>query len=355
MVGFNSWILAQEEPIQENQEAPIEKHYSLLYKKSMIPKPDSVKYIETYLTLYDGFTYDLRSYRNFTLAANYINFFPRHSFAAELSLPYIGQSYEVFETRATQLATSIKYVSKNYLQRKYKNYHFQATWRYFLKQSSKPYNFYAYKNAPTPNDSVPIVTGEKQTRFYLRGGIGYQISPNFFRLNFTQDPESPFNEASSGFLLHKNRMVTLFVGFERQKEHYTSTSINRIKFHNYRQTKKFYADFIFQPFCTLGKLEILDSNTVLVPDENQISNTQPMDKSAKKYIKKNNVDSQLFGIRVGYSFNNILNSPLSVGFESGILTGIDRRNSPFGSLYSKIRLNFDVRLSKPLRTDGITW
>ncbi|MBU2020354.1 MAG: hypothetical protein KJ941_11970 [Bacteroidetes bacterium] len=321
----------------------------------MIPKPDSVKIFNSYISLYDGLTYDLRTYRNFALGATYANWFPKHTFGLELSLPYQGQAYESFSNRAQILQSSLKYVSKNYINKKYRTFKIQATWKYFLKSKSTPYYFYAYKNAPTPNDSVPIIEGERQERYYLRGGLNYFVSPSLVRMVFYDEPNVPFSTADNGFLLHRNRALTLFLGFEKQKEHYTSTSIDRIRFYDYHKTKKFYGDLLFQPFGMLGKLEVIDSLAVASDDPSIVASSQAMDKSMRDYIKDNIIKVNTFGIRVGYSFDHIFNSPVGIAFETGVMTGVDRRGAILGSFYSKMRLNIDINLTKPLRTEGIAW
>jgi hypothetical protein len=336
---------------QENSE----KYYSLLYKKSMIPKPDSVKIFNSYISLFDGLTYDLNSYRNFALGATYSNWFPRHTFGLEVSLPYKGQPYDKFGTRATILQSSLKYISKDYINKNYKAYKIQATWKYFLKSESTPYYFYAYKNAPTPNDSVPILEGEKQERYYIRGGLNYIVSPSLIRMTFYDDPNAPFTKADNGYMLLKNRALSVFLGFEKQKEHYTSTSIDRIRFYDYRKTRRFYGDFLFQPFGLLGKLDILDSVPQISKEQTAVITSQAMEKASRDYIKNNIVKVHSFGLRIGYGFDHLFNSPIGIAFETGVMTGIDRRGSILGAFYSKVRLNIDVNLTKPLRTEGIVW
>ncbi|MCT4562529.1 MAG: hypothetical protein N4A41_14265 [Crocinitomicaceae bacterium] len=324
-------------------------YYSLLYEKSMIPQPDSVRVFSSYLVPYDGMTMNLFSYQNFALGASYANWFPKHTFGLEFSIPYTGKRYSDYESRTELFQQDLKYVSKGYVKKRYPTFKAQAYWKYILMYKEEPYVFYAYKNAPTPNDSVPVIEGVKQKRYYLRGGMQYLVSPNLYRLEFTTSKDSPFTEEESGFLLHKNRALTIFAGFEMQKELFSYTSIDRVKFRAYRKVRTFYGDISFQPFAGLGKLEVVDSLSLATNIEGVIALTNPMSKEDKTFIRDSSVTVNRFAIRIGYTYEHLFNSPFGFGFESGILTGVSTQGTRLGSYYTKVRLLMDIRLTKPLR------
>lgn len=324
-------------------------YYSLLYEKSVIPKPDSVKIFRGYLVPYDGMTMNFFSFQNFALGASHANWFPRHTFGLEMSIPYMGKQYSDFEQRADLFDQKLKYVSKDYVKKRYPTFKVQASWKYLLIYKEEPYAFFAYKNAPTPNDSVPIIEGVKQKRYFIRGGAQYLVSPNIFQLNFTTSKDSPFTTEQSGYFLHKNRAFTLYAGFEMQKELFSYTSIDRVKFRAYRKVKTFYGDLFFQPFAGLGKMDIVDPLSLTTNIPGLIVNTDPMDKEDKTFIRDSSISVNRFAVRVGYTYEHLFNSPFGFGFESGFLTGISSKGTRLGSYYSKVRLIMDIRLTQPLR------
>lgn len=332
-----------------------DKYYSLLYQKSMIPKPDSVKEFKSYLVPYESTVLEFNSYRNFALGATYSNFFKKHTFGLEVSLPYTGQKYQRYEEFADLFQERLKYTSKNYIQRRYKNFKIAASWKYLLQYSEEPFAYFSYKNAPTPNDSVPVVIGKKQTRYFIRGGLEYHIFPNMVRLQFGNQPDSPFDANDNGFLLMRSRNITLNLGFERQKEHHSSTSIDRVKFWSYHKMRHVYADILFQPVKWLGNIDVVDSITFITNDPSVIATSEPMSKTDKDYIKDNVVKLNQIGLRVGYGYDHLFNSPIGLTFELGVLTGVNQFNAILGTFYSRIRLKMDIRLTEPLRTDGIAW
>lgn len=339
-------LFLQAENIRAQEDLP---YYSLLYEKSMIPKPDSVRQFNGYISPYDGMTMNFFSFQNFALGATYANWFPKHTFGLELSLPYMGKKYYDFEDRADLLQSQLKYVSKNYVNKRYPTFRLQANWKYLLLYKEDPYVFFAYKNAPTPNDSVPVIEAVKQKRYYIRGGVQYLVTPNIFKLDFTTSKDSPFTLDDTGFILHKNRALTLSAGFEMQKELFSYTSIDRVKFRAYRKVRTFYGDISFQPFAGLGNLEIVDSLSLTTNIEGVITNTDPMTKEDKTFIRDSSVSVNRFGVRFGYTYEHLFNSPVGFGFESGFLTGVSSKGTRLGPYYMKMRIMVDIRLTKPLR------
>jgi hypothetical protein len=302
--------------------------------KRMLPRDDSARAVFYHLVPIEAMRHTNINTYTFSLGASMKNIIPKHSVSVMLTLPIEFKDISDINS----IGEPFDFVSQGYKRPTRKE--FTAEWKYFYKATPKMDAIIPVKNADSVTQNLPYLSISNEKRSYLRGGITFAVFPrqmNFLRADtITSDMFFP----EGGKYLHKERALTIHVGYEVVKERFSSVSLNNMEFRNYRKLRRSYVDILLQPFKIFGKLSYLNAQN---NGEGQLALTEyPLSFGAQNELRQRFRQLPI-GVRAGYGFDFIANSPLGFSLETGLYPGIVPKGNLGVAYYMKAKIKLDIR------------
>lgn len=310
--------------------------------KNQIPKDDSARFFIGHVRPIDVQNHGSAGTFNFSFGTTWKNVIPKHSVGLNILLSYKGQDYDQLE-----LTKNIRFISKGYDNLKRSGV--QLSWQYLFSTKNSNYQFYPIKNGDTPIDSLPIITGVRQKRSYLRGGLEYLSYPRLMTINFSSvsDPENYFQKLGTVDFVQHQRNFFLYVGYSSVKEYNTSVALDGIKFHGYRKVKRRYIDLMLQPSRRMPEMSFIFQG----PDQfaEVPPNVQPISIETQNYIRENFLKYYPIGLRMGYGYDHLFNSPVGFELETGVLPGVTSSGFFLNGYYTRATIKLDIKITRKLK------